>query len=168
MKKVQALVFLFLTLSLLSACSGWHLRGSDSNLQLQQKVYLEPTSGQVYKHLKAALVKKAALVDIVSADLQLLLGKEFSERRALTIDDNANTRQYQLTLSVAYEILDKSGKPLTEKTAAEVIRYYTFNQNAINSSDKEEQLLRQQMVRQLARQILQRISFLSKNTVSSK
>ncbi len=166
MVKTSSLLILFLSVFVLSACSGWHLRGSDSDVDVQQKIYLEGESGQVYTRLQRALEKKAALTDIASANIQLVLGKEYSDRRTITIDNNANTRQYQLTLAVTYELLDNTGKPLTEKTTAEITRYYTFNQNAINTSDKEEQSLRRDMVRQLARQILQRVGFLSK-TISA-
>ncbi len=161
MKKMTYLIIFSLSLSLLSAC-GWRLRGSDDGASLQQAVYLETASGEVYQRIKRTLEKKKNLASVAEADIQLALGKEFFDRRTSSVNNQARTTQYQLTLSVSYEVLDASGKPLTQKSTAELTRYYNFDQNAITSASKEEQALRKEMVRQVARQILQRISFLSK------
>jgi outer membrane lipopolysaccharide assembly protein LptE/RlpB len=161
MKHLTYFIAITLSLSLLSAC-GWRLRGSDDALNIQQAIYLETASGQVYQRISKTLTKKNLSVDVTMADIQLVLGEEYFERRSASVNDLAQTTQYQITLSVPYEIFDAGSKPLIKKTTAELTRYYTFNQNAINSSDKEEQALRKEMVRQVARQILQRVTFLSR------
>jgi len=164
MKMYTRVIVLMLTASLLTAC-GWHLRGSGQSLELQKNIYLEAATGEVYRNIQRSLTRKKPAVDIVDADIQLVLGDERFDRRSVTVDNSAQTTQYQLTIYVPYQILDSSGKPLIKQSIAEVSRYYTFNQNAINSSDREERSLRKEMVRQLSRQILQRVQFLSKNTL---
>ena len=159
MKILSYTLAALLLVSLLSAC-GWRLRGSDS-VDIQQAVYLAPGSGQVYDRIVRSLERKQASVEIVDADIQLTISDERSYRRSISVNNQAQTTQYQLTISVVYEILDKEGKVLAAESVAELSRYYNFNQNAIVSSDKEEQALRKEMVRQLARQILQRVQFLS-------
>lgn len=159
MKLLTHTLILTLCISLLSAC-GWRLRGSDS-VNIQQNVYLAEGSGDIYQRIIRSLERKQARADITSADVQLVLDEEFFDRRSISVNNQAQTTQYQLTYSVGYQILDKASKPLTEMTRIELSRYYTFNQNAITSSDKEEQSLRKEMVRQLARQILQRVQFVA-------
>lgn len=160
MKLLTHTLVLTLCLSLLSAC-GWRLRGSDT-VNIQQNVYLAPASGEIFQRIKRSLEKKDALSEITTADVQLVLEEEFYDRRSISVNNQLQTTQYQLTYSIRYQILDKSSKPLTDITTVELSRYYTFNQNSITSSDKEEQSLRKEIVRQLARQILQRVQFVAK------
>jgi LPS-assembly lipoprotein len=162
MKNITHLMILSVSLSLLSAC-GWHLRGSGNTVEVEQAIYLESTTGEVYKEIQKTLERKKLSVSIAEADLQLILGKEYFDRRSASVNTVAQTTQYQLSLSLTYEILDKESKPLIKESTAELTRYYTYNQNAVNSSDKEEQSLRKEMVRQVSRQILQRINFLSRS-----
>lgn len=166
MKKIAHLLIVMMAFSLTSAC-GWRLRGSDQQIDVQQLIYLESASGKVYDEIKKSLTKKQRIADLADADIQLVLGDEFYERRSASVNNQAQTVQYQLTMSVPYEILNTSDEPLAEKSRAELSRYYTYNQNAINSSDKEEQALRKEMVRQLAQQILRRVIFVSKKQTAS-
>jgi len=161
MKHIVYLLSLALIAATVSAC-GWRLRGSDDGTTLSQKIYLTPSSGTVYTNLKNTLDRKQGEINIAEADINIILGNERYTRRDSTVNSNLQTTQYKLTLFVPYEILDQQGKALTPQTSAEVIRYYTFNQNAINSSAKEEATLKREMARQLARQILQRASFLGR------
>jgi outer membrane lipopolysaccharide assembly protein LptE/RlpB len=161
MKHLTYFIAITLSLSLLSAC-GWRLRGSDDAMNIQQAIYLESASGKVYQRISKTLTRKELSADIATADIQLVLGEEYFERRSSTVNNLSQTTRYKITLSVPYEIFDASSKPLIKKTTAELTRYYTFNQNAITSSDKEEQALRKEMVRQVARQILQRVTFLGR------
>lgn len=167
MKKIAYLMIFTLSLSLLSAC-GWRLRGSDSSLDIQQAIFLASASGKVYEQIKKTLTNKGVITNAAEADIQLVLGEEYFERRRASVNDQAQTTQYQLSLSVSYEILNRAGEPLIQASHADLERYYTFNQNAINSSDKEEQALRKEMVRQVARQILLRVNFLNRNNTSAQ
>lgn len=150
---------------MVSAC-GWRLRGSGGSLDIQQMVYLEGPDGQVYEAIKKNLTQKQRLGDIANADIQLILGEEFYERRSATVDNSLRTIQYQLTFSVSYEILNNLGQPLAEKSNAELSRYYTYDQNAINSSEKEEQALRKEIIRQLSQRILRRVNFVSQKAAT--
>lgn len=166
MKKFTYFMVFTLSLSLLSAC-GWRLRGSGDSLELQHTIFLASTSGTVYEQIKKTLTKKNVLASIAEADIQLELGDEYFERRRASVNNQAQTTQYQLTLSMPYAIFDRNGDPLIIESRVELDRYYTFNQNAINSSNKEEQALRKEMTRQVARQILQRVNYLSRNKINT-
>lgn len=167
MKKIAYLMILTLSLSLLSAC-GWRLRGSDAGLDIQQSIYLASATGKVYEQINKMLSNKQALTNAAEADIQLVLGDEYFERRRASVNDQAQTTQYQLSLSVSYEIFNNAGTPLIKESRADLERYFTFDQNAINSADKEEQALRKEMVRQVARQILLRVNFINRNNASTQ
>lgn len=150
-------------LTVLSNCSGWHLRGSQQsglNTANIQKIYLTPATGTVYQQLKSSLDRLGANNDIRQTHLHILLGKQQWQRRSASVGNNALTTEYQLRLTIPYTLTDNSGNTLAEKSSAEISRSYTFDQNDIAGKDKEEQLLRREMARQLARQILQRSIFI--------
>ncbi len=163
MKYSTYLITLIFSVSMLSAC-GWHLRGSGESVSIQQAIYLEGKSGNVYSALNNTLERRELLKPLTQADIQLVILDERFERRTVAQDNQAQTTQYQLTLSVDYEILDTQSLPLTSVSTAEITRYFTFDQNAVTSADKEEQSLRKEMVQQVTQQILQRVIFLSKQT----
>jgi LPS-assembly lipoprotein len=165
MKKIINLSIITLLCAVISAC-GWHLRGSGEQIDVNRTIYLETSTGQIYDSLKKSLSKKQRLADIASGEIQLILGKEFYERRSASVNNQAQTTQYQLTYSISYEILNNQGQTLAEKSVAELSRYYTYNQNAINSSAKEEKALRKEIVRQLTQRILRRVNFISQKTTS--
>jgi len=166
MKKIIDLSIITLLCAVISAC-GWHLRGNGEQIDVNRTIYLEASTGQIYDSLKKSLSKKQRLADIATGEIQLILGKEFYERRSASVNNQVQTTQYQLTFSVYYEILNNQGQPLAEKSVAELSRYYTYNQNAINSSAKEEEALKKEMIRQLTQQILRRINFISQKTPSA-
>lgn len=155
------LLLLTISIALLSAC-GWHLRGSGQSASLEQAIYLESSQGSIYQEIYKTLDKNQKLASINSTNIQLVLGEEYYNRHRTSVDNQAQTNSYQLTLSVPYEILDRNGDALTAPVTAELSRDYTFDKNNINSSDKEEETLRREMVRQIARQILQRVNFIAK------
>jgi LPS-assembly lipoprotein len=160
MKKTTHLLMITLLLFVTTAC-GWHLRGSGEEVEIKQSIYVEDATGLVHNALKKSLIKKQRLGDVASADIQLILGDEFYERRSASVNNLAQTIQYQLTLSVPYQILNNLGEPIAEKAVAELSRYYTYNQNAINSSSKEEKALKKEIIRQLSQRILRRVNFIS-------
>jgi LPS-assembly lipoprotein len=165
MKKIINLLTITFLCSAIFAC-GWHLRGNGEQVDISRAIYLEASTGQIYQALKKSLSQKQRLADIAAGDIQLILGKEFYDRRSASVNNQAQTIQYQLTFSVPYEILNNQGQPLAEKSVAELSRYYTYNQNAINSSSKEEKALKKEMIRQLTQRILRRVNFISQKTTS--
>ncbi|ODS22462.1 hypothetical protein AB835_14010 [Candidatus Endobugula sertula] len=156
--KTALILTLIASLTILSAC-GWRLRGSDT-LNIKQNIYLAPASGEIYQNIRREITRKRSEVSIAEADIQLVLGDEFFNERNHSVNNQLQPTQYQLVLSIPYEILDPSGKPLIPEATAKVSRYYTFNRNAITSSDREKQTLRKEMVRAVSRQILRRVHIL--------
>lgn len=160
MKLSSHVLIIALSVMVLSAC-GWQLRGSNQSTSLQQVVYLEPAKGDIYQQIYKTLDRNQKLGSINTANIQLVLGEEYFNRHRTSVDNQAQTNAYQLTLSVPYDILDRNGEPLTATTTAELSRDYTYDKNNITSSNKEEQTIRREMIRQVARQILLRVSFIA-------
>lgn len=144
----------------LTACGGWHLRGSDSTVLQTNSVFLTGESGVAYSLLQQQLRKKNALRSSPAATppgLNITLQNEIIKRRIASVDSSGVTAEYQLTLTVNYRISDATGKVVRPMTTLRIVRSYTFDQNDVVGKDKEELILRREMQQAAARQLLQQL-----------
>lgn len=161
-KLIAFSVFCLLILGL-SSCSGWRLRGGEADHAVTSKVFLgvDNTSGEksaVYRQLATLLRhhKKHELKE--QADIQLILGEPVFNRRTISVNNQLRTAEFQLTLKVPYKILNRQGALLYTNTEL-LIRSYRFNERDIVGENKEEQLLKKEMARDIADQILRQLHF---------
>lgn len=147
---------------ILTAC-GWHLRGSDTTTQLaSNSVYLSGQPGETYALIEQRLRTKNALTSLNSAQYHLVIDKENWKRRKTSSSNSGATREYQLRLSINYKILNNNQEVLRPSKEARLSRAYTFDENDAAGKDKEEQLVRQDIRRAAARQILQQLQLLQR------
>lgn len=153
-------LLLLLIMSLLN-CSGWRLRGSDGGTTTlaESSVYLSGASSATYQLIEQQLGKKNSLTSLINAKQQLVLGKEEIERRSASLNRGTSTAEYELTLTIDYQILDSEQQPLRSQTEVRIVRSYSFDENDIAGKDKEEALIRRDMQRAAARQILRQLEF---------
>lgn len=165
MKKTIALAFFSLCLS---AC-GWHIRGSlDMPKQLSNlHVSASDSKGplitdlrQLLKTNRVSLVEKAA-----DANYSLNILDETKDRRTAGVGGDELSSAYEITLKANYEIHLKNSNQ-TVKASAISVRNFNYNTSAINSATQEELLLDQEMRRDLAQQILRRLSAVIANPPS--
>lgn len=167
MKKI--IVSLFATL-ILSAC-GWHIRGLvDMPTQLSN-LYVSASDSkgalitelrQLLKTNRVSLVEKSA-----DANYSLSILEETKDRRTAGVGGDELTSSYEITWKANYEIRLKNSNQATKGTAISV-RNFNYNTAAINSATQEELLLDQEMRRDLAQQILRRLSTTVANPISEK
>ena len=157
MKKIIALVFFAVCLS---AC-GWHIRGSLDMPKQLSNLYVSANDSkgalvtelrQLLKTNRVSLVEKSA-----DANYSLYLLEETKDRRTAGVGGDELSSAYEITLKVNYEIHLKNHNQLVEGNAIS-IRNFNYNTAAINSATQEELLLDQEMRRDLAQQILRRLS----------
>lgn len=167
MKKIIASLFIALTLS---AC-GWHIRGSLelpkqlSNLYItsaENKGALITDLRQLLKTNRITLVDQAA-----DANYSLYILEETKDRHTAGVGGDELSSSYEITLKANYEIYLKSSDQLVKGTAIS-LRNFNYNTAAINSATQEELLLDQEMRRDLAQQILRRLSSVVANPPSEK
>jgi len=157
MKKIIALVFFAVCLS---AC-GWHIRGSLDMPKQLSNLYVSANDSkgalvtelrQLLKTNRVSLVEKSA-----DANYSLYLLEETKDRRTAGVGGDELSSAYEITLKVNYEIHLKNHNQLVKGNAIS-IRNFNYNTAAINSATQEELLLDQEMRRDLAQQILRRLS----------
>ena len=147
---------------LLTACSGWHLRGSDSTTLQTNSVFLQGQSGAAYQLIEKRLINKGALTSLGNANLVLILEQENIKRRTAAVDGNAQATEYELTLTIDYQVRDAAKKVLRPRSNIRVVRSYNFDQNDVAGKDKEEMIIRKDMQNAAARQILQQLQLLQR------
>ena len=148
---------------LLAGCSGWHLRGSENaGLSLNSTVFLSGQTSETYRIIEKNLVRKNLLSSALSSDFLLDLGDESIQRRSASRNSDATTAEFELTLTLNYEIRDNEQNVLRPQNTVRITRSYNFNQNDIGSSNKEETLLRKDLQRGAARQIIQQLTLLDR------
>ena len=165
MKKTIALAFFSLCLS---AC-GWHIRGSLDMPKQLSNLYVSASDSkgplitdlrQLLKTNRVSLVEKAA-----DANYSLNILDETKDRRTAGVGGDELSSAYEITLKANYEIHLKNSNQ-TVKASAISVRNFNYNTSAINSATQEELLLDQEMRRDLAQQILRRLSAVIANPPS--
>lgn len=150
-------------LPLLASCSGWHLRGSENaGLSLNSNIFLSGQRSTTYQIIEKNLTRKNILSSALNSDLLLDLDNENIKRRSASTNSDATTAEIELTLTLNYEIRDNQQNLLRPKNTVRITRSYNFNQDSIGSSNKEETLLRKDLQRAAARQIIQQLTLLDR------
>ncbi len=148
----------------LSACTGWRLRGSDGGFGsvAEQSIYLSGDNSVTYLLVQKQLRKNNSITSFASAKQQLIIGEEKWQRRSASVDRSGSTAEYELTLTVNYQISNSDKQLLRGPTDARSVRSYTFDANDIIGKEKEEELIRNDMRRAIARQILQQLQLVQR------
>ena len=159
MRGIMSLRFpvLVLLLSLLSGC-GFALRGTANLPEALQTLQLASVdaNSDLQRELNRALRNAGVeIVDTASA-YRLGLGLETITERTLSVNSNARAGEYELDLGVQFQ-LSQGGSMVLGPEALHVKRVYlTDPENAVAKSEEAE-LIRAEMRRELAQQILRRL-----------
>ncbi|MEY4641251.1 MAG: hypothetical protein RLZZ227_1245 [Pseudomonadota bacterium] len=145
---------------LLSGC-GFTLRGSadlPAQLRTLQVESPDPNSA-IMREVRNSLRDNG--VDIVDsgAPYQLGVGSEQNSERALSVNANARAGEYELTMSVPFQLrrgADLVAGPIT----LSVERIYLADPENAVAKNEEAELIRTEMRRELAQQALRRLQAL--------
>jgi LPS-assembly lipoprotein len=152
-KSILILVFFVF----ISGC-GYHLRESIDLPEALRNIHLEGGSGQLQRIIKRTLrSSNSRLVDDPKdAGLIVKIVKEKFRRRVLSLGANGRANEYELEYSLDFVLLDFEGKSLSEKQQIEISRDYFNDQEDILGKNDEEELIRNEMYRQVVQSILNR------------
>jgi LPS-assembly lipoprotein len=154
--------FIFFSLPwLLSGC-GFHLRGPTELPPPLKNVYLQTQQpyGELTKDLTQYLTLSGAhLTNSASqADTILVIKQESTDQQLLGVGGTQQTRQYNLILTVAFEITNKQGVVLVPLQALSETRTLAVQANQILGSSNETTNLYQQMRRTIVYNIMNRLA----------
>jgi len=154
----------------LSAC-GWHIRGSVKMPPQLTQLYVSAidSKGALISELRQLLKTNHIAIadDVMTANYSLHILEETKDKRSAGVGGDALSSSYEITLKADYEIHVKNSNQITKDTAI-VVRSYNYNTASINSATQEEVLLDQEMRRDLAQQMLRRLSAVVANPQSEQ
>jgi LPS-assembly lipoprotein len=152
---------------LLSAC-GFHLRGLDSlpfkSLHLQDSG-AATLAREVQLSLKSNGVAVLSSPDGAEGSLELM--SEHSEKLILSLSGNGRVREYQLIFRAVFRIKTAGEALWGEPQTIEQRRDYTFNDAQTLAKEAEEARLYKDMRADVVREIMRRVSALSKQRPAS-
>jgi len=155
-------LFIFLVMLLSLVGCGFHLRGPVTLAPSMDYLYLKSADpyGLLARSLKQYL--KLSGVHLTqtaqSANMTLDLGREQITQQALSISGTQQTRQYNLILSVTFQILDPQGQVLLASQTVSESRTLPIQSNQILAGSTEANNLYNQMRAALVYDMIIRLS----------
>ena len=148
----------------LAGC-GFHLRGQEEQgvaARALPVTYVQ--GGNPQTGLTDELRRSGSHIvqDRQQAKLVLTIFADGFERRLLSVGATGKAREFELYYNVNFDVHDQAGKALLPKTDISLVRDYRFDETQVLGKDAEEAVLRQDLVRDAAQQILRRLQMLGK------
>ena len=155
-------VFISFCIVLLAGC-GFTLRGSvDLPPELQTLSLANPNDNSDIKRevRRALLANRINLVeDAQSERYALAVGNEQGSERILSVNSNARAGEYELTMSVTWQLLSQQDVVFGPEIIS-LDKVYLADPNNAVAKNEEAELIREEMRRELAIQILRRLQSL--------
>lgn len=162
MKKRLISSFTLTALLTLSAC-GWHLRGSLGVDGLQSlHVSARNPRSEFITTLKRDLRGQDVVIKDNAPDAQysVVILDERSDRRTASVGSSARTAEYLLIEEVRFLVLGKSGQVMLPDTTLSAQQAFDFDEEQVLSKANEAELIRDELRRDLVRQLIARLQHL--------
>jgi len=161
MKPVLAAVLLA-GLAALAGC-GFHLQGSNSLPDGNRSIFLSSSDELTpfAVELRRAIERSGGRIAPASseADLVVRIRSDRSGRRVLSVSARNTPQEYEVYYNVEYSV-DRGGQEIVELQPLELVRNMNFDETQLLAKDREEELLRDAMARDLALLVVRRLESL--------
>lgn len=139
---------------------GFALRGTGDLPDELRTLRLESREGgsEIVREVRRMLTASGVtLAEENAPDLYRLgIGREQIQERVLSVNANARAGEYELTLSVPFQLVREDRSPIPPETLT-ISRFYLADPNNAVAKQEEVELLREEMRRELANRILRRL-----------
>lgn len=156
--------WLLLCILTLTAC-GFHLRGKVVLPAVMNATYVEGDKFSLLVRELGSILRQSG-ANVVTTRSQatavLKVEKEAESRRVLSVGTTGKASEYEIYHSVVYSLYDAHGKALVGQQTLSAKRDYQFDENDVLGKANEEEQLREEMQRDLALRIAQRLSVLAR------
>jgi LPS-assembly lipoprotein len=147
---------------LLAAC-GFHLQGRAPLPAVVKTPYLEAPDPQTdfVQYLRHDLLSNGAqlMYEKSHASAVVSILSDRVARRALVVSSINRVNQYEVTYTIAFTVTSQ-GKELLAPQELSATRTYSFDESLLLAKGHEEDILRQDMARNLAEEVMRRLSSL--------
>jgi LPS-assembly lipoprotein len=158
---MKRILFLITTLVFLLHGCGFYLRGSRP-LEIQNtRIFLKSQGARaIADQIKQQLEihEIPVVTNPKEAEVVVTLSNEQQDRRVLSVDPRTGKwREFELNYRVAYAIDRPDGTPLVKKDTIRISRDHAFDETAVISKSDEEELVREEMMKDAADTVLRRL-----------
>lgn len=163
------IAWLLIPLLLLTTACGFHLRGSQPQAEVDavSSIYIRASgAGDIAGEVTAQLEQAGITImpEAKQAEYLLNLANERFERDVLSVSARTGkAEEYRLILSVRMSVSHSDDGLLLDNDTVEVARDYTFDEDAVLGTFSEEQVLRDEMTRRVASQVVRRLNATARN-----
>jgi LPS-assembly lipoprotein len=152
-------VALLMGAAIIGGC-GFHMQGAMRLPEGSRKVCMV-TSDELSPfavELRRALVASGAQLtpSAAGADTVIRVLRDRVDRRVLSVSARNTPREFEIVYVLEYAI-DQAGKELWPAQQLELRRNFSFEESQLLAKDREEEILRQAMARDLADLVLRRL-----------
>ena len=146
----------------LTAC-GFHLRGSQpgSVLSISNLYVIDSDASIVGDEVRTLIQQTGTRIspNNDNAEYTLQLFDQNVNQSVLSVSAvTGKVEEYQLVMTVRMTVIDKDKNERIANQGIRIIRDYAFDDRAVLGSESERRLLTEEMARQAAAQILQRLN----------
>lgn len=163
---MKTLLLRTLTIALLASLAGcgFALRGSINLPEEWRDIYL--VSASPNSELSTAVrdgfqSNDVAVTDRATANYIIYLGNEVSERRNITIGNNARAAEFELKMSTSLSITDSKGEEVMAEIDLATQKIMTHDPENVTGKVEESRLLQREMRQELAQMVLRQVRFLA-------
>ncbi|EXJ09378.1 MULTISPECIES: LPS-assembly lipoprotein LptE [Nitrincola] len=152
--RIRHWCFLCLLTLMVSGC-GFHLRGSYSVSDELSHVSIvsESVSPAMVRAVTQAMTLNGVEV-LPEADIQLLLKNQSDIRRTVSLTRLARSSEYELRTVIHLSVVDRDGNELLPERTLYAERVYSIDPDNITATETQEIILKEQIRRELAQQIM--------------
>jgi LPS-assembly lipoprotein len=158
----ESSVVAILVMALMLAGCGFTLRGSVALPPALQTLQLESPNpnGEIVREVRRMLRNNDVTLTEAGTDAtwRLGIGTEEVRERVLSVNANARAGEYELTMDVAAQL--RRGTETVGPETFSVARVYLADPESAVAKNEEAELIRTEMRRELAQQILRRLQSL--------
>ncbi|APR04859.1 LPS assembly lipoprotein LptE [Thauera chlorobenzoica] len=147
----------------LAGC-GFHLRGPQQ-LGFASVHINTPAQTELGARLRRMIATTGTTVvaeDEQDAEARLRILTNNRGREILSLTGAGKVREYQLTQTLRFQVLDKAGQALIPPTTLSARREYTFDDSQVLGKEQEEELLYRDMQNDLVQQLMRRLATTSR------
>lgn len=156
---VSAIVLMNVMLILLSACGFQLQTRAELPMEMQQtRLEIQGPYSRFAQRLETLLEQNGVHV-VESGDQAAILEVPLNRTRKQiqSIGDDARVREYLISHTVHFRLLDKDGKEMIPLQIFEQSRVYSFNEQDILAAEREDEFLRNELSDSLAGMVVRRI-----------
>lgn len=159
--------FAVVLILIISGC-GFHLRGQVPLPEYLDKPYVKGNDLELVQALESELLALSARPKntIVDASSVLELLRASYLREVGSLDRRGKVTGYVLKYEVVYRVLTPDRKTLIEDTILTLSRSLDYDRGEVLQLQRDERLLRDELVDELAKQIVKRILTISQPAIS--